>query len=422
MPLAWDKTSDSAAAGSGGCSTDIGRCAAVYQYLFTKSKDQSTYATDPLWQVVDGPWRLKSFSSDGNVTFVPNPKYSGPTKPRLAQFQELPFTSDAATYNVLRDGHTVNVGQVPSEDLPARTGAESSAVPATNPLGSAYQLAPLYVWGWHYAVTNMANPTVGPLFKQLYIRQALQMTIDQDTEDKVAWRGYAVPTVGPVPVVPKTKWAAPDQQGEGPYPFDVGRAKGLLTAHGWTENGGVMTCTKPGSGTDQCGAGITAGKRLELTMEYATTYAATGQTMQQWKSDAEGAGMVIDLKPEQFNTVIADATSCPEKASTCDWQMALWGSEVYNTDPSGDGLFVPGSAANYQSYNDPRMTELVNKTLTSSDMADFYAYEDYAAVQLPGALNVPNRYQIVAVSSDLHGVTPLNPLQSITPEDWYFTK
>jgi peptide/nickel transport system substrate-binding protein len=422
MPLAWDKTSDSAAAGSGGCSTSIAKCAAVYQYLFTKSKSQSTYATDPLWQVVDGPWRLKAFSSDGNVTFVPNPKYSGPDKPRLAAFEELPFTSDAATYNVLRSGHTLNVGLVPSEDLPARTDADSAPVPSHNPLGSSYQLAPQYTWGWHYMVTNMANPTVGVLFKQLYVRQALQMTIDQDTDDKVAWRGYAVPTVGPVPVVPKTKWASPNQHGEGAYPFDVAKAKGLLTSHGWTDNGGTMTCTSPGTGPAQCGAGIAANQRLEVTVEYATTYAATGQTMQQWKSDAEGAGITIDLKPAQFNTVIADATSCPQKASTCDWQIALWGSEVYNTDPSGDGLFLPGSSINYQSYNDPKMTALVNKTLTSGDISDFYAFSDYAAEQLPGALNVPNRYQILAVSSNLHGVTPFSPLQVITPEDWYFTK
>lgn len=426
MPMAWDKTSDSAAAGSGGCTTDVGKCAAVYQYLFTKSKNQSAYATDPLWQVVDGPWQLKSFSSDGNVTFVPNKTYSGPNKPHLAQFQELPFTSDSATYNVMRDGHTVNVGHVPAADLPARTDPNSPPVPANNPLGSAYQLSPLYVWGWHYAVTNMANPTVGPLFRQLYIRQALQMTIDQNTEDKVAWRGYAVPTLGPVPVVPRTKWVSPKQSqaggGEGLYPFNVGKAKNLLTSHGWADNGGVMACAKPGTGADQCGAGIAAGQKLDVTVEYATTYAATGQTMQQWKSDAQGAGIAVELNPQQFNTVIADATSCPQQASTCGWQIALWGSEVYTSDPSGDFLFLPGAASNYQSYNDPKMTELINKSLTSSDIKDFYAYEDYAAQQLPGALNVPNRYGIMAVSSTLHGVTPFNPLQTITPEDWYFTK
>lgn len=422
MPLAWDKTSDAGAAGSGGCSTTISKCAAVYEYLFNKSKNQNGYSTDPLWQVVDGPWKLKAFSTDGSATFVPNPTYSGPNKPKLAEFQELPFTSDSATYNVLRDGHTINVGHVPAEDLPTHTDANSGAVPSNNPLGSAYQLEPVYVWGWHYALTNMANPTVGPLFKQLYVRQALQLTIDQDTEDKVAWRGYAVPTLSPVPVVPKTKWASPNLHGEGAYPFDVNRAKGLLTSHGWTQNGGVMTCTSPGTGTNQCGAGIASGQKLEVTMEYATTYAATGQTMQQWKSDAEGAGISINLKPEQFNTVIADVTSCPTKPSTCDWQMGLFGSEVYNTDPSGDGILLPGASGNYQSYNDPKMTELINKTLTSSDISDFYAYEDYAAEQLPGALNIPNRYSINAVSSNLRGATPFNPLQTLTPEDWYFTK
>ena len=52
-----------------------------------------TYATNPLWQVVDGPWKLKAFNADGQITFVPNPSYSGPIKPTLKSFTELPYTS-----------------------------------------------------------------------------------------------------------------------------------------------------------------------------------------------------------------------------------------------------------------------------------------------------------------------------------------
>jgi len=41
------------------------------------------YATNPIWQVVDGPWRLSQFvGSTGYAAFVPNPHYSGADKPR----------------------------------------------------------------------------------------------------------------------------------------------------------------------------------------------------------------------------------------------------------------------------------------------------------------------------------------------------
>jgi peptide/nickel transport system substrate-binding protein len=54
----------------------------------------STYATNPLWQVVDGPWKLKPSTLTARLHFVPNPSYSGPVKPTLKSFTELPYTSD----------------------------------------------------------------------------------------------------------------------------------------------------------------------------------------------------------------------------------------------------------------------------------------------------------------------------------------
>ena len=78
------------------------------------------------------------------------------------------------------------------------------------------------------------------------------------TDAAVAWRGYAVPTSGPVPTNPSTGYVSQNQHannGLGPYPFNVGNAKKLLTGHGWTIQNGVMTCTDAGTGNNQCGSG-----------------------------------------------------------------------------------------------------------------------------------------------------------------------
>jgi peptide/nickel transport system substrate-binding protein len=423
MPMAWDKTSDSAAPGSGGCTTDRSKCDAVYQYLYNKSKNLSTYASDPIWQVVDGPWRLKAFSTDGNVTMVPNPTYSGPVKPKLDQLKELPFTSDTAEFNVLRAGNTINVGSIPITDLPQRSVTSNNLLPATNPLpGGKYTLAPNYIWGWSYAPINYANPTYGPALRQLYVRQALQLTIDQKTDDQVAWRGYSVPTTGPIPTAPNNQYVSNLEQGAGPYSFDVNRAKGLLTSHGWTQQNGVMTCTKPGSGADQCGAGVPAGQALHLTLEYANGVKSIDQIVQQWKSDASQAGIDIAINAQPFNTVISDTTSCGQKTSTCGWELGLFGYQTYFAVPTGDQLFLPGSAVNYASVNDPTLTDLVNKTLHDSSMTAFHDYVDYAARTLPGALNTPDSYFVYAYSHNMGGVAPFNPLGAINPENWYFTK
>ena len=92
---------------------------------------------------MDGPWKLTQFNSDGYVTMVPNKSYSGPDKPHLSQFEELPFTTDAAEYDVLRSPSSsskIDVGYIPSEDLPAKP---ANAAVGGNPL-PGYTLGPWY--------------------------------------------------------------------------------------------------------------------------------------------------------------------------------------------------------------------------------------------------------------------------------------
>ncbi|HJP75086.1 MAG TPA: ABC transporter substrate-binding protein [Pseudonocardiaceae bacterium] len=426
FPQAWDKTSDSGASGSGGCTTDQARCDAVYNYLLTKNKDVSGYATDPLWSVVDGPWKLKAYTSEGAADFVPNPKYSGPDKPRLDGFNELPYTSPVAMFNAEQAGNQVNVGQVPQNNLPKRDPNSSSLLPATNPLKSRnYSLTPMYEWGWAYALLNYANPTIGPTLKQQYVREALQETVDQVTDSAVAWSGYAVPTTGPVPTAPSTSFVSANQHAnndQGLYPFNIGKAKQLLTSHGWTAQNGVMTCTDAGTGNNQCGAGVAAGTQLSITLGFNSGNTSLSEQLQQWKSDASQAGIQLNLNGELFNTLISNMATCRTDPSTCGWQIDDWGYYLYPAVPTGNIFFEPDSAANYGSYRDPQMTQLINATLHDSSPNTFSAYESYAAQQLPGAINVPDPYKIYAVSSNLRGVAPLNPTSRITPETWYFTK
>jgi peptide/nickel transport system substrate-binding protein len=154
MPAAWDRT----AAGPSDCDTTVSACAAVYNYLNAQAKDVTGYVGSPLWSVVDGPWKLSAFNADGHVTFVPNPSYSGPVKPKLAAFQEVPFTTDAAEYNVLQSPSSstkIDVGYLPQEDAPAKP---INAAVGSNPL-SGYTLTPWALWGINYFVMNYQATT-----------------------------------------------------------------------------------------------------------------------------------------------------------------------------------------------------------------------------------------------------------------------
>ncbi|MGH3492987.1 MAG: ABC transporter substrate-binding protein [Sciscionella sp.] len=420
MPMAWDKTSDAAKAGSGGCAESKSKCSTVYKYLYNKSKNLAGYATDPLWQVVDGPWHLTRFDAQGHISYDPNPKYSGPDQPHLAHYTMEPFTSTSAEFNTLRSGKSISVGSVQGSELPQKSAAQ--AVPKRNPVGANYNLIPAYGWGWSTSLLNMDNPTVGPVFKQLYIRQAMQQTLDQKTDVQVAFRGYGAPTTGPVPVNPDNPYITKAERGAGPYPFDKATAKSRLTSHGWTEQGGVMTCTRPGSAANQCGAGVKTGTKLSFTFQYSNGNPAYSRIMQQWKSDAADVGMVFNLKAEEFNQLLSDLSGCHGSGPACAWQIGFFGYQQYLAVPTGDQLLLPGSVGNMGNYNDPRLNSLIKATLHSDKKSAFADYENYAVKTLPGQINMPLRTYMETVVKNLNGVAFPAVQTARSPEEWYFTK
>jgi peptide/nickel transport system substrate-binding protein len=426
MPMAWDVTSLGAAPGSGGCTTDSAadgwaKCKAVYTFLNAQAEKPPSYATSPLWSVVDGPWKLAAFSTDGNVTVVPNPSYSGSPKPQLSAVKFVPYTDDATEYTALKTG-LVDIGYIPAQDLPEKPA--NSVLPATDPLGSGYYLEPFYDFGITYAQPNFNNPQVGYLVRQLYIRQALQYAMDQPGIDAAIWRGYAVPTSGAIPTLPANQWEPPIQEengGQGPYPFSLAKAKALLISHGWAEVGGVMTCQDPA----KCGTGITAGEQLKLTFDYSTGVTASTDQWQVYKSDASQVGIDITLEGQTFDAIIGESAPCAPMGPKCDVQVFAeggWGYDGPGFEPTGESLFETGAGSNSGNYSDPTMDQLINETHTSSSLSVFYQYATYAAEQLPFIwAPSPNPFQIQAVNSTLRGVT-FSPMFTLLPEYWYYTK
>jgi peptide/nickel transport system substrate-binding protein len=425
MPMAWDVTSLGAKAGSGGCTTDSkadnwAKCKAVFTFLSAQASKAETYASNPLWSVVDGPWKLTSFSTTGNVTIVPNTKYSGSPKPKLSAVKFLPYTADSAEYTSLKTGQ-INIGYIPSQDLPQKPA--SSVLPATNPVGSGYTLQPFYFFGLFYAQPNFNNPTVGYMVRQLYVRQALQEAFDQPGIIKAIYRGYGIPASGPAPNSPPgNQWIPPienENNGQGPYPFSIAKAKSTLEAHGWSEVGGVMTCQDP----SKCGQGIKQGQKLALTFVYSTGVAATTAMWQTYKSDASQAGIDINLVGQSFNTIVGEAAPCTPMGPKCNVQVFAYGGWAFDGpgfEPTGEPLFATGAGSNAGNYSDPKMDQLITATHTDSAMSTFDQYATYGAQQLPFIWN-PDNYTIQAVSSKLHNVT-FSPIFTLYPEYWYFTK
>ena len=411
------------ASGPSHCSTTVSDCAAVYKYLDSQSRNLAGYVSSPLWSVVDGPWKLTSFSADGYVAMVPNKSYSGTDKPHLSQFEELPFTTDAAEYDVLRSPSSsskIDVGYIVPEDLPAKP---AGAAVGGNPL-AGYTLAPWNDWGISFYTVNEQD-TIGDhgaIFRQLYFRQALAYLENGQAVIQGPLKGYGSLTTGPVASEPATSWLSP-QQANDAFPYNPAKAKSLLTSHGWTiAPGGTTTC----SNASLCGPGITAGSALSFTFSYASGQAWITAELTQLQSNAAALGIKLNLKPEPFNTVVAGYSgNCVVAKLPCNWDMADWGlgwSFYPDVLPTGETLFECGAIANSGGYCNQTNDSLINQTLASANLSYMYSWQNYLQTQLPVEWQPNAPYQYTEVVNGLEGVLPQEPTLNLTPENWYYVK
>ena len=428
MPAAWNITAAGAAPGSGGCSmtnygTTDSACNAVYNFLSTQSKALSSYASSPIWGVVDGPWKLSLFDTSGDADFVPNHSYSGPVKPTLDKFVEVPYTTDTAQFNDLVSGK-LDVGYLPTQDITTATNNPTQAA-GNNPRLGDFTLDPLYAFGINYFPYNFnssgQNGVVGKIFNQLYFRQAFQTLIDQPLYNKKIFKGYAVPTYGPVPILPPTYASTTEKNN--PYPYNLSKAKSYLSDNGWkVVPNGTDTCIKPGTAKGDCGAGIPAGAKLQFNLQYATGTTWITQLMNAIKSSWAQAGIQVSLTSATFDVVIGNATPCTGGPS-CTWQLENWGAGwVYAPDyyPTGEEIFATGAGSNSGDYSNATNDQNIKDSYLTNKNLD--TYETFLAKDLPVVWTPNPAYSLSEIRNTLQGATPQNPLLSLTPEDWYFVK
>lgn len=135
---------------------------------------------------------------------------------------------------------------------------------------AGYKVVPWVDWAFNYIPLNFNQPTTGPIFRQLYVRQALQHLINEAEITKAVFHGYGVPDYGPVPGGPSGVYLS-HQQATDPCPYDPASARTLLADHGWTVRpSGTSTCSRPGSAANECGPGVPAGAKLAFTLQYAS--------------------------------------------------------------------------------------------------------------------------------------------------------
>ena len=290
----------------------------------------------------------------------------------------------------------------------------AAASPNWPPIANNYYLYTGPLWNFNYAPFNFstANPKVAAV-KQLYIRQALQLAVDQVGIINNVDKGYGLPIYSPLP--PNTPSSIAGTVSN-PYPFSLHAAKALLTLHGWKIVNGVQTCEKPGTGLQECGAGITKGYTLNFKIIWASGTPALDDTFNAEIADWQSIGIVFAHSTDTFNNVIADCSS------GAGYELCSWGGGwTYAPDfyPSGETLFTPTGGFNVGKYVDSTMTSLINGTTFGTSPLTPYA--KYAAMQLP-VLYQPQGLtplEVIKTLKSTIGFTP-NPLGNFMPEYYYY--
>jgi peptide/nickel transport system substrate-binding protein len=302
--------------------------------------------------VVDGPYKLERYIPGRSVDFVRNIKYSGPP-PALQHLRFKMYTSDSSAFWALKSG-VIQAGMIPHYLYDARWMVKNLKTCVSN--GG---------YGFNYVTLNLTNPKVSFL-RDVKVRQALALAVNQPQIIRTAFHGLGVPSFNPVPTNPDT-YLSPKMKklvADPVLAYNPAKAKHLLTEAGWL------------AGPD--GIRIRNGHKLMFTMlvpDVSQTLVAVSELL---KEDWQGIGVDMRIRVLPFNLEIAKL----HPHGKWEASMIVWS---YDPDyyPSGDGLFNTGGGSNYGDYSNAYMDQLIRDSAENNGLKALYKYESYAYTQVP---------------------------------------
>ncbi|PSR22953.1 MAG: ABC transporter substrate-binding protein [Sulfobacillus acidophilus] len=357
-------------------------------------------ANDPTAQpyhVVDGPYKFSSYTPNEEWIFTPNPSFDG-HKSSIGRLIFQYQTSTSSEFAALRSG-TVQVGYLP----PAMWSVRKDLT------GDKYW--PSYLFGFNMMRLDEnpgAEDGMGSVFSQAYVRQAMEMGIDQPAIISGIYHGQGIIEDSPVPSEPKTVFDDPALNKQ-LYPFNIKAGQKLLESHGWRLVHGVMTKGK---------------QKFEFPLIYSSGDPAVQDTVELLQRDWAKEGIKISLVSMPFDNLVTTDHGKPS-----GWDAAYWGAGwTYEPDfyPTGGALFKTGAASNAGGYSNPTMNKLIEDTYLPATAAQsqkaLFAYEAYAAKQVP-YLWFPWLATLNESSTALKGVeSTFNPIEDLYMPNYWTVK
>jgi peptide/nickel transport system substrate-binding protein len=388
----------------------------IYTYLSKAGGQVATFASDPLWKVVSGPFKLKSFSAtNSSYVLTPNPSYGGSPKPYANEIDVNSYTSFEAELNAVKSGSLdIMVGFDPSQIAQMSSLKQQGIDVFGGPS-----------WGWFGGIYNFQDGTdhFGKVITQLYARQALAYLTDEPGIIKGIYKGAAVAAYGPIPSAPTSPYAPPNATNPA-YPYNPAKAVSLLKANGWkVVPNGQSTCVKPGTGAGECGAGIPAGTPFKFVWaNQPESVSSTGALESEALASIakQEAGINITLQTKTFNFLVSKYTNTsPDGLQQKDeWGVNNYGGLFMDYYPTQDGVWNhPGTGLNTGSANDAKGANLIQQSVHGTNGKAVTAEASYWATNPPVAF-MPDQDYLLAVNSKKVGSVP-DGWTVMTQQQWY---
>ena len=288
---------------------------------------------DPAKQIIgSGPFMLDSYTPDVAITYKKNPDWFDKPRPYIDGERSAIIPNPAQQLAQFTAGNLddLNVGR---NNLDAAKTSNAKATVVTAPYPQAYQ-----VYG------HMDRPDSA--YRDIRVRQAISMAIDREAIGKAVFNGE-YHNNGVLPVS-QGKWALPpDQLGPASqyYTYNLDAAKKLVAESGAADRFKKLVYPVGGYGPEF----ETIGQMLNPMLNAAgfkTQLVAINYTR-----DFLGSG-----KGALYGGYDTDALV-----------LAIWMLGGGTAEDAMTGSLLPGGGSNHAHFDDPTVTEMVNKMVATLD-------------------------------------------------------
>ena len=227
---------------------------------------------------VSGPWKLKSMDTAGNVSMVPNTGYGGPVKPTLTRVQR----------GAVHAGHR-GVQRAQVRDVAAATRRSTMATsrkrrPGTVDARQRLQLRTLDGLADHVLPGELHQPD-----QRADLQPAVLPTGDAGPGGPEHLHQQGVLRVrvsdlrpGARPSPPRTS-SIRSRSRIRIHTARARRSRCSRPTAGRSTPGGTSTCTSPGTGSGQCGAGVRQGAKASFSLQYES---GQRRSIRRWRSSS----------------------------------------------------------------------------------------------------------------------------------------